>query len=108
MLLEPVLLNLVRNAWQATKSIEKPRVELLARINGRGNIIIEVTDNGAGISKKIIKKVFIPFFTTRPEGSGVGLALAKQVMTAHGGFIQAANILSTNEKINGIKFTLTF
>ena len=102
-LLEPVLLNLVRNAWQATEGISSPRIELVSRLNRRGNVTIEVADNGPGIPEEIAGKIFVPFFTTKEKGSGVGLALARQVMTAHGGFIRV-----TGNDSGGATFTLTF
>jgi nitrogen fixation/metabolism regulation signal transduction histidine kinase len=86
-LLEPVLLNLLHNAWYATEGGAHPQIHLTGRLNRRGNVIIEVSDNGPGV----------------PEDSGVGLALARQVMIAHGGFIR----VSTNDD-GGAKFTLTF
>jgi len=102
-LLEPVLLNLLRNAWQVTKDLDLARVQVRGRMNRRGNVVIEVCDNGPGVPDDIANKIFVPFFTTREEGSGVGLALARQVMTAHGGFIR----VSQNEG-GGARFTLTF
>ena len=102
-LLEPVLLNLLRNAWQATADVEQRKIELRGRLNRRGNVVIEVADNGPGIPDDLATKIFVPFFTTKKSGSGVGLALARQVMTAHRGFIRA----SQNEG-GGAKFTLTF
>jgi two-component system nitrogen regulation sensor histidine kinase NtrY len=102
-LLEPVLLNLLRNAWQSTVNIENPEIELRGRLNKRNNVVIEVIDNGPGVPDAIAKKVFVPFFTTKESGSGVGLALARQVMIAHGGFIR----LSRNDS-GGATFSLTF
>jgi len=102
-LLEPVLMNLLRNALQATKGIDEPGVDLRGRLNRRGNVVIELSDNGPGIPDDLAKKIFVPFFTTKAEGSGVGLALARQVMTAHSGFIRVGQ--SPN---GGAKFTLTF
>lgn len=102
-LLEPVLLNLLRNAWQATALVERPRVRLTARLNRRNNVVIEVSDNGPGVPEDVVKKVFVPFFTTKERGSGVGLALARQVMIAHGGFIRLARNAS-----GGATFSLTF
>ena len=102
-LLEPVLLNLLRNAWQATKGPARPAIELRGRLNRRGNTVIEIEDNGHGVPDEIATKIFVPFFTTREGGSGVGLALARQVMIAHGGFIRLGK-----KEGAGTTFTLTF
>jgi len=102
-LLEPVVMNLVRNALQATQNMDDAHVDLRGRLGRRGNIVIEITDNGPGIPDENLKKIFVPFFTTKKDGSGVGLALARQVMTAHGGFVRVAQ----NEG-GGAIFTLTF
>ena len=102
-LLEPVLLNLLRNAWQVTRDLDQPNVQVGGRMNRRGNVVIEICDNGPGVPDDIARKIFVPFFTTKEEGSGVGLALARQVMTAHGGFIRVGQ-----NKGGGAKFTLTF
>ena len=102
-LVEPVLINLLRNAWQACEDQAQPSVSLTARLNRRNNVVVEVTDNGTGVPENIAKKVFVPFFTTKTGGSGVGLALARQVMIAHGGFVRLRN----NES-GGATFTLTF
>ena len=102
-LLEPVLLNLLRNAWQATADVGQRKIELCGRLNRRGNVVIEVADNGPGVPSDLATKIFVPFFTTKEAGSGVGLALARQVMTAHRGFIRAGE----NDG-GGARFTLTF
>jgi len=102
-LLEPVLLNLLRNAWHATLQTENPRIELRASLNRRGNTVIEICDNGPGVPEELANRIFVPFFTTKEGGSGVGLALARQVMTAHHGFIR----LLPNAG-GGARFALTF
>lgn len=102
-LLEPVLLNLLRNAYQSTASVAQPAIRLVGRLNRRSNVVIEVIDNGPGVPDAIAKQIFVPFFTTKESGSGVGLALARQVMIAHGGFIR----VSGNDP-GGATFSLTF
>ena len=102
-LLEPELLNLLRNAWHATLEVDQPQIQLRGRLNRRGNTVIEVCDNGPGVSEELASKIFVPFYTTKEGGSGVGLALARQVMTAHGGFIR----VMPNDG-GGAKFSLTF
>jgi nitrogen fixation/metabolism regulation signal transduction histidine kinase len=102
-LLEPVLLNLLRNAWQSMQNVGRPAIVLKGRLNRRNNVVIEVIDNGPGVPESIANKIFVPFFTTKENGSGVGLALARQVMIAHGGFIR----LSRNDA-GGATFSLTF
>ena len=102
-LLEPVLLNLLRNAWQATQHLDESRIQLLGKLNRRGNVVVEIVDNGPGVPADVAQKIFVPFYTTKEGGSGVGLALARQVMTAHGGFIR----LSEHEG-GGARFALTF
>ena len=87
-LLEPVLLNLLHNAGHATIATQNPEIRIVGRLNRRGRVVIEVSDNGPGVSEEIASKIFVPFFTTREGGSGVGLALARQVMIAHGGFMR--------------------
>jgi len=102
-LLEPVLINLLRNAWQATSSVDKALVTIKGRFNRRHNVVIEVADNGKGVAANVASKIFVPFFTTKEGGSGVGLALARQVMIAHGGFIR----VNPNDA-GGATFSLTF
>lgn len=102
-LLEPVLINLLRNAWQATAAVDKACISLKGRFNRRHNIVIEVADNGDGVPASAARKIFVPFYTTKEHGSGVGLALARQVMIAHGGFIRVAG-----NDTGGATFSLTF
>ena len=102
-LLEPVLINLLRNAWQATALVDQPEVTIKGRLNRRNNVTVEIGDNGPGVPATLAKKIFVPFFTTKEGGSGVGLALARQVMIAHGGFVRV-----NNNDVGGATFSLTF
>jgi signal transduction histidine kinase len=86
-LVEQVLINLLLNAFQAVKGRKSARIELNALLDGRGRIIIQVGDNGPGISKENQEKIFIPFFSTKEEGSGIGLSLSRQIIRLHHGSI---------------------
>ncbi len=87
-LLEQVLINLVLNAMEACENTPNPKVKVFAVKKFDGQVVISVTDNGPGIPEEIKDQIFIPFFTTKKEGSGIGLSLSKQIMTLHGGKIQ--------------------
>jgi two-component system nitrogen regulation sensor histidine kinase NtrY len=86
-LLEQVLINLLLNAQQAVEARKNAEVSLEARLDKRGKIIIEVKDNGIGIPKENLEKIFIPFFSTKKGGSGIGLSLSRQIMRLHKGSI---------------------
>jgi len=102
-MLEHILINLVKNAQQAMQHTESPLITMTARINRRSQVLIEIADNGLGIDDDLKRKIFVPFFTTKKEGSGVGLALTRQVMNAHGGAVKV-----TNSEAGGALFTLVF
>jgi nitrogen fixation/metabolism regulation signal transduction histidine kinase len=87
-MLEQVLINLVRNSFQALDSQQDAKIILSAFQEG-GKTKILVSDNGPGIPEELLSQVFIPFFTTRETGSGIGLSLARQIMQVHRGTIQA-------------------
>jgi len=84
-MMEQILINLVSNALQSFNGGPCRRVWLKASENGNGKTCIEVGDNGHGISRDIQDKIFIPFFTTREGGSGIGLSLSRQMMGLHAG-----------------------
>lgn len=85
---EQVLINLLGNACEAAGGQAGARVELTASMD-RGRVVIEVADNGPGIVEEALDRIFIPFFTTRQEGSGIGLSLCRQIMRLHRGSISA-------------------
>jgi nitrogen fixation/metabolism regulation signal transduction histidine kinase len=87
-LLEQVLINLVVNAMEAIKDQPEPRIVLAAYLSNNRKTVIKVADNGYGISPELIDKIFIPFFSTKKNGSGIGLSLCKQIMMLHRGNIQ--------------------
>ena len=86
-LMEQVLINLVLNAVQANENRPFARIELRAGNDERGRTFLQVADNGPGIMKEVMEKIFIPFFTTKREGSGIGLSLSRQIMRLHNGTI---------------------
>jgi signal transduction histidine kinase len=91
-LLEQVLINLLVNAIDAVKGREKPKIILSAEYDGSRKCFIKVTDNGPGIPAELLDKIFIPFFSTKKTGSGIGLNLCKQIMMLHKGNIQVETI----------------
>lgn len=105
-MIEQVLINLVKNAIQALESCEdKPQkqVFLFAKQDEKSKPFIVVRDNGSGIEKEAIDRIFIPFFTTKKNGSGIGLSLSRQIMRQHKGSITA------HSEINiGTDFILKF
>ena len=87
-LIEQVLINLVVNAMEAVKDKFSPRIVLSAYLANNRKTVIKVADNGIGIPDEVLDKIFIPFFSTKKSGSGIGLSLCKQIMMLHKGNIQ--------------------
>ncbi len=98
-----VLINLIKNAIQAVQNAEMPTIKITAIQNEQKNIIISVEDNGKGIPDELIEQIFIPFFTTKETGSGIGLSISRQIMFNHGGNI---NVISKPDE--GSRFVLEF
>lgn len=99
-LIEQVLINLILNAVEACKESEHPEIKLSVRKNLAGSKVIKVTDNGTGIPDEIIDDIFIPFFTTKKTGSGIGLSLCKQIMLLHKGRILIKTIQAQGTAIS--------
>jgi signal transduction histidine kinase len=102
-LIEQVMINLLVNAIEAVKDREEPRLILSAEVQNNSKTLVKVTDNGLGMPPELLDKIFIPFFSTRKTGSGIGLSLCKQIMLLHKGNIQ---VQSTEGK--GSSFILQF
>lgn len=83
-MIEQVLINLLKNAYEALADRDGGRMDLTGKYSENA-IIIEVSDNGPGIIPEALDKVFVPFFTTKKTGSGIGLALSRQIMQLHNG-----------------------
>ncbi len=102
-LVEQVIINLIRNSLHALDGRKDPTIELKTYYNKRGRVTIQVADNGTGILPEVLDKIFIPFFTTKQSGSGIGLSLSRQILRLHNGTITAHSV-PDEETI----FTLTF
>lgn len=90
-LLEQVLINLIVNAMEAVKEQEHPRIVLSAEASGK-KVVLKVADNGVGMPEELLDKIFIPFFSTKKSGSGIGLSLCKQIVMLHRGNIQVQSV----------------
>lgn len=103
--IEQVVLNIVKNAIEALGTSEKERkiLNITSTMTERDGRYIAISDNGTGIEEEALKKIFIPFFTTKKNGSGIGLSLSKQIMRNHGGSISAKSVLG-----EGTEFMLKF
>lgn len=90
-LLDQLLINLLRNAIEALAGREDPCIELRARRDNQARLIFYCRDHGCGVAESALSQLFVPFFSTKADGSGIGLSLARQIMLAHGGTIAARN-----------------
>lgn len=86
--IEMVLINLLKNAVESLENTPDPTIRLEATADGP-NVVIRVSDNGPGIEPEALEQIFIPFFTTKKTGSGIGLSLSRQIMQLHGGQLTA-------------------
>jgi len=102
-LIMQVLMNLVKNAIESLDRTKEGLINLEASLENGSSVIIKITDNGSGINREIIDQIFIPFFSTKKEGSGIGLSLSRQIMRLHQGRISVHSIPG-----EGTTFILTF
>ncbi len=102
-MIEQVLINLIKNAIQAFDEQPEKKIELAAYTSEKGRPIISIRDNGAGIDSDALEKIFIPFFSTKKTGSGIGLSLSRQIMRVHEGRISVKSTLG-----EGTEFLLRF
>ena len=102
-LIEQVLINLILNAIEAVKNKQEPRIVFSAYTDSNNRLVIKLADNGSGMSEEVLDKIFVPFFSTRKNGSGIGLSLCKQIMRVHKG-----NITVLSNENEGTAFFLRF
>ncbi|WP_129714934.1 PAS domain-containing sensor histidine kinase [Pedobacter sp. SYP-B3415] len=101
-LIEQVLINLITNAIYAVAAAEDPQITIGYRLE-QNRLLIDVSDNGRGISEENLEKIFVPFFTTRPNGSGIGLTISRNIMKMHKGSIEVKS-----QEGAGTTFSLVF
>lgn len=102
-LVDQLLINLIVNAVDAVKEKDVPKITLSGLQNAAKKTLLKVSDNGSGMPEEVMDKIFIPFFSTKKNGSGIGLSLGKQIMMLHKGNIQVSSVES-----EGTTFTLQF
>ncbi|MCF8230886.1 MAG: GHKL domain-containing protein [Bacteroidales bacterium] len=102
-LVDQILINLLVNAIDAVENAENPKIRMKAFLNKNSRMIVEIADNGCGIKPDRMDKIFMPFYTSKDNGSGIGLSLSRQIMHLHKG-----NISVRSRPEEGSVFTLTF
>jgi len=101
--IQQVLINLIKNAIYALKDATEKKIEIKGRKDRTTIVLNSIKDNGCGINQENMENIFIPFYSTRKEGSGIGLSLAKQIMRLHSGQISVKS-----ESNKGTEFVLRF
>ncbi len=91
-LIEQVLINLVVNAIEAIKDNPAPKIVLSSYVASNYRTVIKIADNGNGMPPELLDKIFVPFFSTKKNGSGIGLSLCKQIMMLHRGNVQVQSV----------------
>ena len=102
-LLEQVLINLVKNAMDAVRDREQPTIRIFVQKLANGKVVIQVVDNGSGIAPEQLEQIFVPFYTTKESGSGIGLSLSRQIMRLHKGNIEVQSVVGEG---TAVKLTL--
>lgn len=88
--IEQALINLLTNSMYALESVESKQISIEAEVKNE-RLFITITDSGSGVDKEMEDKIFLPFFTTRKDGAGIGLTLSKNIIEAHGGYLSYSN-----------------
>jgi nitrogen fixation/metabolism regulation signal transduction histidine kinase len=101
--MEQVLINLIKNAWEACAGNRSPEIKIHISKNEYQRPVIVVSDNGCGILPEVMDKIFVPFFTTKAGGSGIGLSICRHILISHGG-----NITVESEPDKGTRISLSF
>ncbi|WP_207433822.1 sensor histidine kinase [Sabulibacter ruber] len=102
-LIEQVLINLIKNAIHAVADKPTKVIQVEAYSDPDSRVVLQVTDNGSGIAEEALEQIFLPFYTTKPTGTGIGLSLSKQIMRLHKGTLTVSSELG-----QGTTFTMRF
>ncbi len=102
-LIEQVIINLIQNALEAMQETSDPKLSLVASKNGTQHREISISDNGKGIDGEVLEKIFLPFYSTKANSSGIGLSLSRQIMMQHQARIEVSSVVN-----KGSTFTLIF
>jgi signal transduction histidine kinase len=102
-LIEQVIINLFQNALDAMQETSDPRLSISAAKNEAGHILIKISDNGKGIDSEVLERIFLPFYSTKTNNSGIGLSLSQQIMMLHHGRLEVSSTLN-----KGTIFTMIF
>jgi signal transduction histidine kinase len=102
-MIEQVIINIMQNALEALQETSQPKISLIALKNESGHAQISVSDNGPGISDEVAERIFLPYFSTKPNNSGIGLSLSQQIMMVHHGRLEVITGLK-----NGTTFVMIF
>ncbi len=102
-LIDQVMINIILNAMDAVKGRDNSEISILTTVNNNNRVVIDIKDNGVGIKPDILDKIFMPFFTSKKHGSGIGLSLSRQIMHLHKGSVSVKS-----QPGEGSVFTLTF
>jgi nitrogen fixation/metabolism regulation signal transduction histidine kinase len=100
-LMNMVIINLIKNSVESLKDCKEKQINIFISSISRGKTTIKIEDNGKGIAKENLDQIFIPFYTTKEEGSGIGLSLSRQIVQMHGG-----NILVQSQLRRGTQFII--
>ncbi len=102
-LIENVIINLIQNAMEAMEEIADPRLSFVAETSELNQVQISITDNGKGISADAMERIFLPYYSTKPNNSGIGLSLSQQIMLLH-----KARLEVISQPGEGATFTMIF
>ncbi len=89
-LIQQVLINLLKNAIEALQDIQKGKIEITSSERSE-HFVVTISDNGPGVPPEKLERIFVPFYTTKSDGSGVGLSVCRQIMNLHGGFLEVTS-----------------